>query len=90
MSSVLKGAFNDEGKIFQLIVEPPTALLPEYIRNDYSDHAAEINSNPWRILAGGSINHITKMYRVHVEMMKRQAKWDNVSATEVPPSPEHI
>ena len=90
MSSVLKGAFNDDGKIFQLKVEPPTPLLPEYIRNDYSDHAAEINSNPLRILAGGSVSHITKVYDAYVEMMRVQAIVDNVSATEVPPSPEHI
>ena len=90
MSSVLKGAFNDDGKIFQLKVEPPTPLLPEYIRNDYSDHAAEINSNPWRILAGGTVSHIAKVYDVHVEQMRVQAILDGVSATQVPTSPSDI
>ena len=87
MSTILKGVFDEDRKLYQLWVEPATPVLPTYIRNDYN---SSLDNQPIEILAAGSFSIITKAYDAQLELMRVQAIRDGVSATEVPPSPFDI
>ena len=86
MVTVLKGVFSDN-KLYQMWVEPPTPVLPEYIRNDYN---SSINTEPIRTLAAGSVSSLVKQYDAHVELMRIQCIADGCTATQVPTSPFDI
>lgn len=83
MSTVLKGVFDNDNKLYQMWVEPATPILPEYIRNDYN---SSLNTQPIKILAAGTVSSLVKQYDAHVELMRLQCITDNCSATQVPTS----
>ena len=83
MTTVLKGVFSKDNQIFQMWAEPPTPMLPEYIRNDYDE---SINEQSTVTLAIGDMTTMSRIHCMWVTIMNEQAEKAKCSATQVPTS----
>ena len=83
MRTVLKGVFSKDNQIFQMWAEPPTPMLPEYIRNDYDE---SINEQSTVTLAIGDMTTMSRIHCMWVTIMNEQAEKAKCSATQVPTS----
>ena len=71
--------FND--RIYQLWVTPGDEILRDYIRNDFDERVMD---EEIITLATGTWKQISKYYNRARDKMKREAKLDGCTATEIP------